>query len=163
MEAYDSATVEAGRYVAVHLYSQRVTLSGGVLIDMTQIDETDPTQWCDLHGVDVDSDDLAHLYKAVDDDLYAGHSHVKTQYPIGGDPVCDVWRDDNDCGGGLHACPTPRLAQDHYRSAARFLEVTAPLSSLRPIDDTKAKMPTVHVLREVDVMGRPIAGGDGDE
>ena len=111
-------------------------------------------------GVEVDNAGLVHLYKAVDDDLYAGHAHVKTQYEIGGDPACDVWRDDSDCGAGLHACPTPGMALDHYRQATRFLEVTAPMSHLRPIDSTKAKAPTVHVLREVDLMGRPVGGED---
>ena len=151
VRAFGSATVRAGKYVAIHLFSQRVTLHGGVLIDMTAIDRRDPATWCDLHGVEVDSDGMAHLFKAVDSDLYAGHQHVKTQYVIGGDPECDVWRDDHGCGAGLHACPTAWLAKDHCRKATRFLEVTVPVGDLRPIGDTKAKARTVHVLREVDL------------
>ena len=157
VRAYDSTTVEAGSYVAVHLFSQKVTLSGGVLIDMTALDRYDPTMWCDLAGVHVDSEGLAHLYKAVDIELYAGHSHVKTQYPIGGDPECDIWRDNHDCGFGLHVYPTAWLAKDHYREATRFLEVTVPVADLRPIYPTKAKARTVHVLREVDLSMKPTA------
>ena len=55
----------------------------------------------------------------------------------------------------LHTCPTPRMARDHYRAATRYLEVSVPLADLRPIDDTKAKSPTVTVVREVTI--------DGDE
>ena len=156
VEAFGSATVEAGKYVAIRLFSQRVTLSGGVLIDMTGLDRADPATWCDLTGVHVDSEGLAHLYKAVDGELYAGHSHVKTQYPIGGDPECDRWRDNHNCGYGLHACPTAWLAKDHYRKATRFLEVTVPVADLRPIDSTKAKARTVHVLREVNLGMEPV-------
>jgi hypothetical protein len=160
VRAYGSASVRAGRYVAVHLYSQRATLHGGVLIDMTSIDETDPQQWCDLHGVTVDEQGLAHLYKAVDDEWMAGHSYVPTTYWPGTDPECDTWRDDHDCGGGLHACTTAWMALDHYREATRFVEVTAPVDTLRPIDNTKAKMPTVHVLREVTRDMKPVNGDE---
>ena len=156
VRAFGSATVLAGKYVAVHLHSARVTHTGGVIIDMTQLDRSDPTTWCDLMGVEVDGAGQVHLFKAVDDDLWAGHAHVKTQYPIGGDPQCDRWIDSNDCGGGLHACPRPGMAKDHSRKATRFLEVTAPLDSIRPIDNTKAKASTFHVLREVDLMGRAV-------
>ena len=48
------------------------------------------------------------------------------------------------------------MAKDHYRQATRFLEVTAPLDSIRPIDNTKAKASTLHILREVDLMGRAV-------
>ncbi|WIY84303.1 hypothetical protein [Propionimicrobium sp. PCR01-08-3] len=36
------------------------------------------------------------------------------------------------------------------------IEVTAPVNSIRPIDPTKCKSPTVHVLREVDIDGEPV-------
>ena len=156
VHAYDSVDVRAGQWVDVHLHSEDAAVTVGDLIDMTKIDSSDPAIWCDFMGVEVDDDGLAHLYKAVDDDLCAGHSHVKTQYHIGGDPECDSWVDDNECGGGLHVCPTPDMALDHYVKATRFLEVTAPIDSIRPIDETKAKARTVHVLREVDRNGRPV-------
>ena len=49
--AYDSATVTATPTVAVHLHSGRCTIAGGVLIDHTIIDLTDPQTWCDYYGV----------------------------------------------------------------------------------------------------------------
>ena len=48
--AYDSATVTATPTVAVHLHSGGCTIAGGVLIDHTIIDLTDPQTWCDYHG-----------------------------------------------------------------------------------------------------------------
>ena len=156
VRAYDSATVQAAPYVAVHLFSADATVSGGVVIDIASLNQNDPRTWCELHGVTIDDDGNAHLYKAVDDSLTAGHSWTPTAYAIGSDPRCDEWLDNNNCGGGLHVCPTAWQALDHYAEATRYLEVTAPLDSIRPIDATKCKAPTVHVLREVDLNMRPV-------
>ena len=156
VQACDSATVEAAPYVAVHLFSARATVTGGVVIDIAALDQNDPRTWCNLQGVTIDDDGNAHLYKAVDDSLTAGHSWTPTTYAIGSDPRCDEWLDNNSCGGGLHVCPTARQALDHYAEATRYLEITAPLDSIRPIDATKCKAPTVHVLREVDLNMRPV-------
>ncbi|ROR94028.1 hypothetical protein EDD28_2443 [Salana multivorans] len=154
--ARDRSTATGGSHTAIHVHSQRATVSGGHLIDLTGIDEYDPATWVDLHTRGSDSDGLVHLYKAVDDDLCAGHQYTLTQYPIGETITDPRWRDDNQCGGGLHACPTPVMARDHYMDATRFLEVTVPVADLRPIDDTKCKAPRVTVLREVTLDGDPI-------
>ena len=156
VKAWGSATVRAGSHVAIHLFSARATVSGGVVIDIAALDQHDPRTWCDLHGVPIDDDGNAHLFKAVDDSLTAGHSWAPTAYAIGSDPRCDEWVDNHDCGGGLHVCPTARQARAHYSAATRYLEVAAPLDSIRPIDATKCKAPTVHVLREVDIDGQPL-------
>ena len=156
VDAWGSATVEAAPYVAVHLFSARATVTGGVVIDIAALDQHDPRTWCELHGVTIDDDGNAHLYKAVDDNLTAGHSWTPTAYTLGSDPRCNKWLNSNSCGFGLHVCPTAWQALDHYAEATRYLEVTAPLASLRPIDATKCKAPTVHVLREVDLNMRPV-------
>ena len=131
-------------------------MTGGVVIDIASLDQRDPRTWCELHGVTIDDDGNTHLYKAVDDNLTAGHSWTPTAYALGSDPRCSEWLDNNSCGFGLHACPTAWQARDHYSAATRYLEVTAPLDSIRPIDATKCKAPTVHVLREVDLNMRPV-------
>ena len=156
VRASGSATVEAAPYVAVHLFSARATVTGGVVIDIAALDQHDPRTWCELQGVTIDDDGNAHLYKAVDDNLTAGHSWTPTAYTLGSDPRCNQWLANNCCGFGLHICPTAWQARDHYSDATRYLEVTAPLASLRPIDATKCKAPTVHVLREVDLNMRPV-------
>ncbi len=155
--AYDSATVRARPRLAVHLHSGRVTVSGGVLIDHTS-EPTDPIAWCDYHGVEV-VDGIATLYKAVNDKWTTDRG---TDYSPGSLPSCDDWRDDSDCGGGLHFSPTPMEAQAYHREATRYLAVGVTVADLRPIvrpgDTPKAKAPRVVVAcREVDVDGEAVA------
>ena len=160
VDAYGSATVKAGTCVPVHLHSKNVTHQGGVVIDMTTIDAKDPETWCAMHLVEVDEDRQAHLYKALDADLNAGHNCRLTNYPIG-QVVDDTanWVDDNKYGNGLHASPTPWLAKAYYKEASRFVEVCCPVEELRPISSSKAKAPRFRVLREVTLDGSPIGGG----
>ena len=160
VDAYGSATVKAGTCVPVHVHSKNVTHEGGVIIDMTTIDANDPETWCAMHLVEVDEDGQAHLYKALDADLNAGHYYRRlTNYPIG-HVVDDTanWADNNKCGNGLHVSPTPWLAKTYYKEASRFVEVCCPVEELRPINSSKAKAPRLRVLREVTVDGAPIGG-----
>lgn len=159
VDAYGSATVKAGICVAVYVHSKAVTHQGGVIIDMTAIDAKDPETWCAMHLVEVDKDGQAHLYKALDADLNAGHYYRLTHYPIG-HVVDDTanWVDDNSYGNGLHVSPTPWLAKAYYKEASRFVEVCCPVEKLRPINSSKAKAPRLQVLREVTLDGSPIGG-----
>jgi hypothetical protein len=159
VRAYDSATVEASTHVAVHLHSARAVVTGGVLIDIAALDLNDPATWCGYRGVQV-HDGTALLYKAVNASLAAGHQYYKaTTYTIGSDVTADDWRDDHDCGGGLHVSPSPDQAK-RYRpegeTDTRYLRVAAALTDLRPIGD-KAKARTVRVLAEVDAAGNDLA------
>ena len=63
VEARDSSSVEAGRWVVVHLWSQRVTLTGtGHIIDMTAVDLADVDIWREYVGADRPADpDADHL------------------------------------------------------------------------------------------------------
>ena len=160
VDAYGSATVKAGTCVPVRVNSKNVTHQGGVVIDMTTIDAKDPETWCAMHLVEVDEDGQAHLYKALDADLNAGHDYRLTNYPIG-QVVDDTanWVDDNSYGNGLHVSPTPWLAKAYYKEASRFVEVCCPVEELRPINSSKAKAPRLRVLREVTVDGSPVGGG----
>ena len=159
VDVWEDSTVEAGIFVAVYVHSKTVAHEGEVIIDMTLIDANDPGTWCAMHLVEVDEDGQAHLYKALDADLNAGHDYRLTQYPIG--QVVDDsanWMDDNRCGNGLHVSPTPWLAKTYYEEASRFVEVCCPVEELRPIDSSKAKAPRFRVLREVTVDGSSIGG-----
>lgn len=151
VEARGSASVEAGKYVAVHLHSQRVTLTGGVVIDMTKVDATVLADWSDLTGVQPDSDGFLTVYKAVNDDLLSGYGF---QYSIGETVTDPKWRDDHDCGGGLHFSPTPRAAKEYFTSATRFLECRVAVADVRCIDSSKLKARSAAVVREVDLWTR---------
>ena len=156
--AWGSSHVEAGAYVAVHLYSTRVTLTGGVVIDLTTLDLTDRTTWLDYRGVKV-TDGRATLYKAVDQDLNAGHDHTLTAYPLGATVTAPDWQADGSCGHGLHFGVTPAHAKTYYIGAStpRFLEVTVDAETLVPLRD-KAKAPSCVVVREVTLWGEPVEG-----
>ena len=157
VQASGSASVQGASHVAVHLHSARVTVSGGVVIDVTALGLTDPQAWVDYTGAEV-RDGLVVLYKSVDRTLAAGHSHRTTLYPIGETVTAPDWRDDHECGGGLHASPHPHQSLHYYPGAERMLEVTVPLADLRPIPGgvAKAKARMVTVVREVALDGGAI-------
>jgi hypothetical protein len=162
VEAWGSASVEAGSYVAVHLHSQAVTLSGGVVIDMTALDPYDPTTWLGYHGLTPDADGHVVLYKAVDDALRSGHCSPEADEPPRYEPGATVeapdWRADHTCGGGLHFGPTPaHAAASSTGTVTRYLAVHVHAADLHPIGWEKAKTPSCTVLREVDRHGKPVA------
>ncbi len=156
VRAYGSATVRASSHVATHLHSQSVTVTGGVVIDVSALDLTDPTTWADYSGVD-HTDRHATVFKAVDDTLNAGQGYTITAYPIGSTVAAPDWKPTADCGHGLHFGATSHHANRYYRGGgpARYLECRVALDTLVPLGD-KCKAPSCEVVREVDVMGRPL-------
>jgi len=157
VHARGEATVTAGTHVAVHLHSAQATVTGGVVIDVTSLDLTDPQTWCDYHGVTV-RDGRAVLYKAVDGGLVAGHGYRPTTYTVGRTVAAGDWRDDYECGGGLHASPSPHHARIYCPAEQpRFLRVSAPVESIRPIEDDKCKAACWLVEAEVDMWREEIA------
>ena len=161
VRAGDNATVEAGIYVPVHVYDTGVILRGGIPIRPESVKTITPESWCAAQLVTVDADGMAHLYKAVNSD---GKSDWGGIYIVG-ETTDDTrnWRDDRECGHGLHASPTPFLAQQYFEEATRFFEVTCPVEDLRPIGNTKCKAPRLHVLREVDINGNPLDATEQQE
>ena len=157
VEAWDSSSVEAGPWVAVHPWSQHVTLTGdGHLIDMTKVDLADPAIWCSYHGVTV-TDGIVTVYKAVDDKWTTDRG---TDYSPGSLPEAPDWRADDQCGGGLHFGPTPRHARDYQPDATRFVEVGVRLDEMQPITGggtAKCKAKRVaRACREVTIDGDPV-------
>uniref|UniRef100_UPI001963BE56 DUF7666 domain-containing protein n=1 Tax=Leifsonia aquatica TaxID=144185 RepID=UPI001963BE56 len=152
-----SATVRASAYVAVHLFSARVTHAGGVIIDVSAIDRSDVTQWAAYHGTDIQDGEVI-VYKAVDDDLKSGRGFA---YPIGETVTAPDWDPRDACGNGLHLSPRPHHARYYYSTATRFLKCAVKLTDLTIIDGNgtsvpKLKAKTVRVLAEVDIDGNPI-------
>ena len=162
VHATGSATVTASTCVAVHLHSTRVTHTGGVIIDSTTIDETDPATWGDYHGAQVE-DGTVTLYKCLPQNLTSGSDWGRdTVWPTSGDITCDDFEATNECGHGLHLSPTPGHAWTYRSNVSRprFLEVTAPLDSIVPVTGgvAKCKVARCTVVREVDVMGHQVTG-----
>jgi hypothetical protein len=155
--AHDKACVKSAPLCAVFLHSSTVDVSGGVILDHSKVADMDGAAWCEYHGVKV-SRGIATLYKAVNDQWTTDRG---TDYSPGSKPKCDDWRDDGECGGGLHFGPTPRHAKSYQPDATRFLAVGVRVSELRPIHDlssvAKAKAPrVVRPCVEVDIDGNPV-------
>ena len=157
VEAWGSSRVEAGPWVAVRLWSPRVSLTGdGHLIDMTKVDLADPAIWCSYHGVTV-TDGIVTVYKAVNDQWTTSRG---ADYSPGSLPEAADWRADGQCGGGLHYGPTPRHARDYEPDATRYVEVGVRLDEMQPITGSgtaKCKARRVVVAcREVTIDGDPV-------
>mgnify|MGYP000219832752 FL=1 len=156
VEAWESSRVVACSCVAVHLHSAKATVQGGVVIDITALDLTDPATWLDYRGVKV-TDGKALLYKAVDSDLCAGQAYMKTTYQIGEVVTAADWEATKRCGQGLHFGVSPMAAAGYFNGDGepRFLAVEVDAAGVVPLDD-KCKAQSCTVLREVDRWGDPV-------
>lgn len=156
--AWGACHVEASQFVAVHLHSTAVTLSGGVVVDMTAVDETDPQTWCDLHGVKVDAKGNVILFKALSADLVSGGLWNPVQWKTKGVVKCDDFDRTDKCGGGLHLGPTTWHATAYLVAASRWLKVRAKFTDLQPVTQgvAKVKVPKCTVICEVDRWGNPL-------
>ena len=145
----------AGNHVAVFVHTADSTWSGGVLIDLRDLDETSLDTWAGLHGCARDGATLT-VYKAVRSDLRSYHGF---RYPIGETVSDQLWRDDHDCGGGLHFSPTPVMAAGYDDKATRFLECRVQAADVRTVPGSgaaKLKARSAVVVREVTITGEPV-------
>ena len=157
VRAYESSTVTAGSLVAVHLFSANATINGGVIIDVTTIDDSDAKQWVDYHGAEINGDEI-FLYKALGEDLISGKIYdSRIKWPTSGVVSCDDWEPNNECGGGLHLSPHPHQAAAYCEpEAQRMLLCSVKLEDIYPISTysgPKCKVRSVTVLREVALDG----------
>ena len=154
--ASDSATVYATPYVVVHLHSAKARVSGGHIIDVADLDLSDPATWCEHHGVTV-VDGIATVYKAVDNHWTTSRG---IDYSPGSTPSAPDWRADGRRGGGLHFSPTPWLSQTYYPEATRYVSCGVSIETLMPIlgaGAAKCKAPAVvRGCVEVDIDGREV-------
>ena len=162
VSAYGSASLHmwqrskstATPHVSVHLHSANATVDGGVIIDVTQVNAT-AENWLEHHGVEV-TDGTTVLYKAVNDQWSTPRGF---DYSPGAEPSAPDWRDNNDCGFGLHLSPRPIHAKYYHPDATRYVACRVNVADLRVIDDggaAKAKVRSCVVLYEVDVDGERI-------
>ena len=162
VQAYGSSTVTAGPFVAVRLFSANATINGGVIIDVTTIDDSDAKQWADYHGAEINGDEVL-LYKALSEDLISGKIYdSRIEWPTSGVVSCDDWEPTNKCGGGIHLSPHPHQAADYCEpEAERMLLCSAKLEDIYPIPTfsaPKCKVQSVTVLREVALDGGDLKG-----
>ena len=153
----DNARADLKKFTVAWKKSVDATITGtGTVIDMTAIDLSKREDWTKYTGALVDEDGQIHLYKAVDDNLESAYSKDKFAYTVGSIVEPEWWEDNNFCGNGIHLCPSPQHAKDHFPRATRFLEVTCDAATFMPIDASKIKTAQAYVLREVDINGDPL-------
>jgi hypothetical protein len=158
----ESSRAVAGPYCAVHLHSAHAEVVGGVLIDLTGLDLSDPATWAEYHGVEKTERHLI-VYKAVDDVLASGRGFA---YPLGKTVTAPDWKPTAACGAGLHFGPSPRHAKDYFPDASRFLACAIPLDAAKGITDggtAKIKAARCEVLYEVDLDGNRLPDPDAKE
>jgi hypothetical protein len=154
VEAWDSSRVEASKYVAVHLWSQRVTINGdGHIIDCTAIDFNDPAEWCAYHGVTVE-DGIAYVYKAVTREWTTDRG---VDYSPGSTPEAPDWDASwRDCGRGLHFCDHPLRSLGFLgcpADEARFVKCGVRLDEIVTLGDKVKARRVVIGCVEVDRFG----------
>ena len=153
----DNSRATLKKFTVAWKKSVDVTTTGtGNVIDMSAVDLSNPDEWAEYVGANVDEEGQVHLYKAVDDNLESAYSHGKFTYEIGSIVQPETWSENNRCGNGIHLCPSPKHARDHFPRATRFLEVTCDAATFMPIDASKIKASEAFVLREVDINGDPL-------
>lgn len=131
-------------------------------VDLVDRNLNDLETWLKFYNVTI-VNGSAILYKAVDQDLTAGHSYRPTHYPLGRVVTAPDWRDDNNCGGGLHLSPSPVMAAFYaLTSRTRFLRCNVPLQGDIAVVEggvfgtPKLKTRSLVVDREVNMWGEPI-------
>ncbi len=152
--ASGSATVRASKWVAVHLFSARATVSGGVVIDVSALDLDDLATWTEYHGATV-TDGTLTAYKAVGDDWQADRKGWV--YAPGATVTAEDWDAKPECGGGLHLCLTPSKSRGYYSAATRYVECLIDVTEAVVVDRDKVKARSVRVVREVTIDGEPVS------
>jgi hypothetical protein len=151
--ASGSATVRASKWVAVHLFSARATVSGGVVIDVSALDLDDLATWTEYHGATV-TDGTLTAYKAVGDDWQTDRKGWV--YAPGATVTAEDWDAKPECGGGLHLCLTPSKSRGYYSEATRYVECSIDMTEAVVVDRDKVKARSVRVVREVTIDGEPV-------
>ena len=151
--ASGSATVRASKWVAVHLFSARATVSGGVVIDVSALDLDDLATWTEYHGATV-TDGTLTAYKAVGDDWQTDRKGWV--YAPGATVTAEDWDAKPECGGGLHLCLTPSKSRGYYSEATRYVECLIDMSEAVVVYRDKVKARSVRVVREVTIDGEPV-------
>ena len=147
--AYDSATVDATPYVAIHKFGTGPKVKGGVVIDVPTTFES-VAQWCDYYGVKQSRGRLT-VFKGVDANLVSSHG---MQYEPGSTVTAPDWDAGEWCGNGLHFSPRAFLTH-RYTEAVRYLACTVKASDVTLLGD-KIKAPSCKVLHEVDIDGERV-------
>ena len=158
VRAWDNATIEAASHVAVHLHSAAARVDGGVVIDVTAVNDR-VESWLAYRGIDV-ADGTAIVYKYVRSDY---RSHYGVTYTIGETVEAADWEPSRTCGHGLHFGATPTEARQygavrHDPGDERWLACEIDVAEAVMVGSSKIKARICRVLHEVTLDGERVEG-----
>jgi hypothetical protein len=147
---------------AVHRHDKaKVDIPGAVVVETPAIETAE--QWADYYGASV-ADGMVTVFKALDDDFSTSRARpAGIAYTPGLDVVAAPdWDPKPVCGGGLHACAHPVLAEGYNEGATRYVSLQAKIDELVVIRDggTPDKVKAARLygpIVEVDRHGDPLA------
>lgn len=141
----------------------------------------DARDWCDAWELKYNTAGNVLLYKATNRHLTTGDEYARrVEWRVGETVTCVDWNPAPICGGGLHLCPTIRLAASYrYQDPIlRYLQVEVAIEDIVPIPSTsrpyqwdrpygghpmfsrdqvdKCKVRSCRVVTLVDGYGNPI-------
>ncbi len=144
--------------------SAKINVPGAVILEAPRLETG--ADWCEFYGVEIRKggglnrklagQDVAILFKALGKDFVSSRG---TAYEPGSTPEAPDWDGGKEeCGGGLHFSPHPKMAEEFNRDPAHFVACPVAVSEIAVHPDgsmpQKVKAPRVCApCWEVDVDG----------
>jgi hypothetical protein len=168
VRAFMRSQVKATMSAVVMQHSAAAKIKGGRILDMKP--PASAEEWCEFHGVEIRKggglnrklagQDVAILFKALD----AGFSATRgVTYEPGSTPSAPDWDGGKqECGGGLHFSPHPKMAKEFNSDPTHFVACPVLVSEIVVHPDSrypqKVKAPRVCApVWEVDQDGKKLA------
>jgi len=155
VRASGSATVEASPYVAVTKHGTTPKITGGVVIQIPRLDNTET--WLKFYGITPTKAGKVTLFKAVSDEFKSGY---EWDYSPGSKPTAFDFEATNECGKGLHLCARPTISKKYMTGATRYVACTVNVSEIVVIhedgESNKVKVPRILKCVECDEDGKAV-------
>ena len=127
VRAYMRAAVKASKSAVVMQHSPNAKIRGGRVLDMKP--PATAGEWCDFYGAEVrkggsfarelKGEDVAILFKALNEGYVSSRGFT---YEPGSMPEAPDWDGgQEECGGGLHFSPHPKMAREFNTEATCFV------------------------------------------
>ena len=115
-------------------------------------------EWADQCARSAD-DSMVYVYKATNSEGMSGEGYDKPTKWVPGETVtCDDWEPTDWIGNGLHVSPTVSDATYCVGviEGRRYFRCKVDPTTLIPLGQEKAKVPSAYVVEEVDELGNPL-------
>ena len=133
---FSALKITASASVLIMLHGKAKSITGGKRVKAAV--PTTATKWCAHWGVKV-TKGIALVFKGVDDDYSTDHARQHyIFYTPGTKPQADDWDGGREeCGGGLHFSPIPKMALEFNPQATRFVACPVRLKDISVHTDAR--------------------------